>query len=442
MAKMKDPKPVRPGEAKTWQCFADGLPKNYIVYFNRSVYTWEFDFCILAPKQGLFIVEVKGWSPDYVVNVLNSNQINLKGEEEPVGSPRSQARAYCFDLVKLLKNKYGFNPLVLDMVCYPEISKEDYYRKRLDVVSDDYETIFKEDLEDPQMLLDKLNKRFYQGDKIHHDFMDEKLYARIRHYFEPDYDLKEDIEILNVRKDTLLVSVMHVNNETGMIQPVKEIGDELAGENVFFHVDATQSCGKMVEEIKALNYDMLSLSAHKFQGPQGIGALVLKRKKYRLPPVKNIMFGGQQEHGLRPGTTPVALAAGLGKASVLALDNYRENHRHCNEIKRVLIEELNDSGAHFQFNGDQDHCSVNTINLQFKGVSSEALMISTKQYCGLSNGSACTSKDYSPSYVLKAMGLTDEEAYNSVRISWGPDTDLESVRANFNQLLQIVKSFQ
>ena len=197
MAKMKDPKPVRPGEAKTWQCFADGLPKNYIVYFNRSVYTWEFDFCILAPKQGLFIVEVKGWSPDYVVNVLNSNQINLKGEEEPVGSPRSQARAYCFDLVKLLKNKYGFNPLVLDMVCYPEISKEDYYRKRLDVVSDDYETIFKEELEDPQMLLDKLNKRFYQGDKIHHDFMDEKLYARIRHYFEPDYDLKEDIEILN-----------------------------------------------------------------------------------------------------------------------------------------------------------------------------------------------------------------------------------------------------
>lgn len=282
----------------------------------------------------------------------------------------------------------------------------------------------------------------------HHSVLNTVKYLEkngfIADYIMPSRDGRINAEELlsHVRKDTLLVSVMHVNNETGMIQPVKEIGDELAGENVFFHVDATQSCGKMVEEIKALNYDMLSLSAHKFQGPQGIGALVLKRKKYRLPPVKNIMFGGQQEHGLRPGTTPVALAAGLGKASVLALDNYRENHRHCNEIKRVLIEELNDSGAHFQFNGDQDHCSVNTINLQFKGVSSEALMISTKQYCGLSNGSACTSKDYSPSYVLKAMGLTDEEAYNSVRISWGPDTDLESVRANFNQLLQIVKSFQ
>ena len=282
----------------------------------------------------------------------------------------------------------------------------------------------------------------------HHSVLNTVKYLEkngfIADYIMPSRDGRINAEELlsHVRKDTLLVSVMHVNNETGMIQPVKEIGDELAGENVFFHVDATQSCGKMVEEIKALNYDMLSLSAHKFQGPQGIGALVLKRKKYRLPPVKNIMFGGQQEHGLRPGTTPVALAAGLGKASVLALDNYKENHRHCNEIKRVLIEELNDSGAHFQFNGNQDHCSVNTINLQFKGVSSEALMISTKQYCGLSNGSACTSKDYSPSYVLKAMGLTDEEAYNSVRISWGPDTDLESVRANFNQLLQIVKSFQ
>lgn len=263
----------------------------------------------------------------------------------------------------------------------------------------------------------------------------------------PEYDFPDRFPLLEavegLRKEPNdFCSVMHVNNETGMIQPVKEIGDELAGENVFFHVDATQSCGKMVEEIKALNYDMLSLSAHKFQGPQGIGALVLKRKKYRLPPVKNIMFGGQQEHGLRPGTTPVALAAGLGKASVLALSNYRENFRHCNEIKSVLIEELNESGVHFQFNGDQDYCSVNTINLQFIGVSSEALMISTKQYCGLSNGSACTSKDYSPSYVLKAMGLTDEEAYNSVRISWGPDTDLESVRDNFNQLLQIVKNFQ
>lgn len=257
-----------------------------------------------------------------------------------------------------------------------------------------------------------------------------------------DGRIKADELLSFVKNDTLLVSVIHVSNETGMIQPVKEIGEELARRNVLFHVDATQSCGKMVEEIKELKYDMLSLSAHKFQGPQGIGALILRRKKYRLPPVKNIMYGGQQEHGLRPGTTPVALAAGMGKASELALKNYKKNHEHIARIKKVLIEELNNSGVHFKFNGDQDYCSANTINLQFEGVSSEALMISTKQYCGVSNGSACTSKDYSPSYVLKAMGLTDDEAYNSVRISWGPDTELESVKSNFNQLLKIVKEFQ
>ena len=108
-----------------------------------------------------------------------------------------------------------------------------------------------------------------------------------------------------VREDTLLVSVMHVNNETGIIQPVKEIGDALAQRNVLFHVDATQSCGKLVDEIRVIKYNMLSFSAHKLMGPQGIGVLVLKKNRYKLPPVKNIMYGGQQEHGIRPGTIPV-----------------------------------------------------------------------------------------------------------------------------------------
>ena len=101
-----------------------------------------------------------------------------------------------------------------------------------------------------------------------------------------------------VREDTLLVSVMHVNNEIGIIQPVKEIGDALAQRDVLFHVDATQSCGKLVDEIRGIKYNMLSFSAHKLMGPQGIGVLVLKKNRYKLPPVKNIMYGGQQEHGL------------------------------------------------------------------------------------------------------------------------------------------------
>ncbi len=109
---------------------------------------------------------------------------------------------------------------------------------------------------------------------------------------------------------TLLVSLMHVNNETGIIQPVTALGEYFADKGIFFHVDATQSFGKMVEELRTLKYDMLSMSAHKNCGPQGIGALVLRRKNYKLLPVKPIMFGGQQEHGIRPGTIPIALVAG------------------------------------------------------------------------------------------------------------------------------------
>lgn len=197
MANMIDPIPLRKGEADTWNYLSDNLPKQYIVYNTRSIFSWEFDFCILSPQQGLFILEVKGWNPEYILSVLNSEQIQLVDEEKPSRSPRSQARGYCFDLVKLFNKTKGFNPLVLDMVCYPYISKEQYYEKRLDVVSAENETIFQEDLNDKTLLLKKLNARFAEGQKIKHDYMDAKLFARIRHHFEPGYDLKEDLEILN-----------------------------------------------------------------------------------------------------------------------------------------------------------------------------------------------------------------------------------------------------
>ena len=211
-------------------------------------------------------------------------------------------------------------------------------------------------------------------------------------------------DILNkVTNRTLVVCVMHVNNETGMIQPVKEIGEELDKSGVLFHVDATQSCGKMVEELRMLKYNMLSFSAHKLMGPQGIGALILRKKAYKLPPVKAIMYGGQQEHGIRPGTIPVALVAGCGKACELAATEYRANNDQARLIKEGILSVLNESGLSYQINGDQEYCVPGTLNICIDGVSSEALMISTKQFCGISNGSACTSKSYSPSYVLSAM---------------------------------------
>ena len=128
-------------------------------------------------------------------------------------------------------------------------------------------------------------------------------------YLKPGNDgriLLNDVK-MHVRDDTLIVSVMHVNNETGIIQPVQEIGDYLLDKEVYFHIDATQSFGKLVDELKQIKYDMLSMSAHKIGGPQGVGALILRKKRYKLPPVKGIMYGGQQEHGIRPGTIPVAL---------------------------------------------------------------------------------------------------------------------------------------
>lgn len=243
-----------------------------------------------------------------------------------------------------------------------------------------------------------------------------------------------------LREDTLLVSVMHVNNETGIIQPIEEIGEELEKRDILFHVDATQSCGKLVEELKRTKYRMLSFSAHKLKGPQGVGGLILKKKRYKLPPVKNIMYGGQQEHGIRPGTIPVALVAGCGKACKIAQIEYSSNEEKFKLIKDIAYQILNSSNISFHFNGDQNYCVSNTINVCFDGVSSEALMIASKQYCGVSNGSACTSKSYTPSYVLLAMGIPASDIENSIRISWGPDTEVDVFKAEFEKLVNVAKS--
>lgn len=248
----------------------------------------------------------------------------------------------------------------------------------------------------------------------------------------------EDVLSL-VDDDTLLVSVIHVNNETGSIQPVSEIGRDLEKRKVLFHVDATQSCGKLVEELQNFHYDMLSFSSHKLYGPQGVGALVLRRKNYTLPPVKPIMFGGQQEHGISPGTVPVALVAGFGKACELALSEYKKDECDNLKVRDMLIDMLNQSGMRYKINGEIENCISSTLNVQLEGVSSEALMLSSKEYCGISNGSACTSNSYSPSYVLVAMGMSEDDIDQSIRLSWGRNVDAEGLRNNFEKLLEVAK---
>lgn len=260
-------------------------------------------------------------------------------------------------------------------------------------------------------------------------------------YVSPDLSGRVSYEdIINkIRNDTLLISIMHVNNETGVIQPVKEIGERLAELGIYFHIDATQSCGKLIEELRKLKYDMLSFSAHKLYGPQGIGALVLKKKRYKLPPIKGIMFGGGQEHGIRPGTVPVALVAGMGEACRLAVEEHGENMSKYVEIKKIALNLLEQSGLNYHINGELAYIIPNTLNVSLTNVSSEALMLSTKQYCGISNGSACNSQEYAPSFVLSAMGIKQEQIENAIRISWGKDTSIEAFKMNFEELLTVAR---
>ena len=263
-------------------------------------------------------------------------------------------------------------------------------------------------------------------------------------YVEPDENGRIDAQkVLDlVDEETLLVSIMHVNNETGIIQPVKEIGDVLYDQDVFFHVDATQSAGKLIDEIKNLKYDMLSLSAHKFAGPQGVGALVLRKKRYKLPPVKPVMFGGGQEHGIRPGTIPVALVAGLGKAAEIAEREHNESLKKAKENKKIILQLLDNSGLDYKINGDPQYCVPSTLNVSLEGISSEALMLATKNYCGVSNGSACTSNSYDPSYVLSAMNLSQERINSAIRLSWGYNTNSDDLKYDFSHLLDVAKGLR
>lgn len=290
------------------------------------------------------------------------------------------------------------------------------------------------------------NKKHIITSSIEHKAVIETVKAMEKEGFDvdivdPEKNGRISVEkVLNlVREDTLLVSIMHVNNETGIIQPVAEIGEALDQSETLFHVDATQSFGKLVPELKELKYNMLSMSAHKVGGPQGIGALVLRRKNYKLPSIKSVYHGGQQEHGIRPGTVPVALVAGLGKACEIAGNEYTANMEKCRMIKKAILESLNESGLHYSINGAPEYCVDNTINICLHGVNSEALMLASKTYCGISNGSACNSNSYNPSYVLTAMGVASEDIDNSIRISWGAGIELSEVKSEFDKLLSVAK---
>ncbi|MBQ8149963.1 MAG: cysteine desulfurase [Clostridia bacterium] len=242
-------------------------------------------------------------------------------------------------------------------------------------------------------------------------------------------------QILDLVTDrTLLVSMMHVNSETGIIQPIEEVGAALAGTKTCFHVDATQGFGKLNDSLRNTRYDMLSMTAHKLSGPQGVGGLIMRRDRtYRRPPVKPLLYGGQQERGYRPGTTPVALVAGFALAAELCDKEAAARMEGCKAIRQRFLEAV--QGLHYTFNGDQEHCLPSTVNISFHGVDAEGIFLAVKEDYALSNGSACNSGSHAPSYVLTAMGLDEARISEAVRISWGHDT-----RVDFSALVNYVKS--
>lgn len=242
-------------------------------------------------------------------------------------------------------------------------------------------------------------------------------------------------QILDLVTDkTLLVSMMHVNSETGVIQPIEEVGTALAETKTYFHIDATQGFGKLNDSLRNTKYNMMSITAHKLGGPQGIGAFILRRDRtYRRPPIKQLMYGGQQERGYRPGTTPVALVAGFSLAAELC---NIESAKHMNSCRNIKMDFLNAiKGLKYTLNGNQEYCLPSTINISFHGVDAEGIFLAVKEDYAFSNGSACNSGSHAPSYVLAAMGLDEDRINEAIRISWSYDT-----RVDFTVLVKYVKS--
>lgn len=238
-----------------------------------------------------------------------------------------------------------------------------------------------------------------------------------------------------LQPDTLLVSVMHVNNETGVRQPLAAIADVLKDHPAYFHTDAAQGYGKDLEMLRNQRIDLISISGHKIFAPKGIGALVMRRRGYSLPPLHPLMHGGGQERGLRPGTLPVAMIAALGIAAEIAVRDNEKRKLACKEIRDKVLNALTPLDP--LLTGDQTLVMDHVLNLSFPGMDSEALIVALKDLIAISNGSACTSNSYTPSHVLKAMGMTDDDANACVRISWchmTPEVDWQAVADTVNLL--------
>lgn len=243
-----------------------------------------------------------------------------------------------------------------------------------------------------------------------------------------------------MRPDTALVSVMLVNNEIGVTQPLAEIGAICRAHGAYLHTDAAQAAGKMKIDVQAMNIDLMSLSGHKMYGPMGIGALYVRRKpRVRFEP---LMDGGGQERTMRSGTLPAPLVVGFGKAAEVINQELAEETIRIRDLRDRLLKGLQQRAADTFINGSTDARISGNINIGFRGVDSESLMATLKDKVALSSGSACTSTSVEPSYVLRAIGLSDEDAHSSVRMCVGRMTTAEEIDQSITAISDAVNDLR
>ena len=259
-------------------------------------------------------------------------------------------------------------------------------------------------------------------------------------YLEPESDGLVDMNKLKsaIREDTILISVMHVNNEIGVVQDIKAIGALAREKKIIFHVDAAQSPGKVEIDVKDMNVDLMSFSAHKIYGPKGIGALYVCRKpRVRI---ESQMHGGGHERGMRSGTLPTHQIVGMGEAFRIAKEEMASENERIRMLRDRLLNGLNDMEEVY-INGDLDHRVPHNLNMSFNFVEGESLIMALKDIA-ISSGSACTSASLEPSYVLRALGRDDELAHSSLRFSIGRFTTEEDVEYAIKVIRQAVNKLR
>ncbi|UTV27159.1 IscS subfamily cysteine desulfurase [Photobacterium atrarenae] len=259
-------------------------------------------------------------------------------------------------------------------------------------------------------------------------------------YLEPESNGLIDLAKLRdaMRDDTVLVSIMHVNNEIGVIQDITAIGELCREKKIIFHVDAAQSAGKLPIDVQEMKVDLISLSGHKIYGPKGIGALYVRRKpRIRL---EAQMHGGGHERGFRSGTLATHQIVGMGEACRIAKEDMDKDYQHALALRNRLLEGVKDIEA-MTINGDLEQRLPNNLNISFAFVEGESLLMALKDLA-VSSGSACTSASLEPSYVLRALGLDDELAHSSIRFSFGRFTTEEEVDYAISQIRGAVEKLR